>query len=212
MAKGGCTTLAVMATFSNPDVDYKYFSGKPPRLVGYNVYPHREPGSDTPPEEFSNSNALCFLFRNTEKGTYTPDIQYTASWIDADSSEPARDAILCLGSRLFWEDWILPLLENVNQATFMNAGGFFSDEDSFSMRLTYTIANSADQSHLPNYTATNKLGFPKKEDPMGDWVWERKSGHGAMQFENSGTKWSVEQEGKLVVAMASSLSSLTFMQ
>lgn len=50
-------------------------------------------------------------------GPVPPNLPVSECWVDAASSDPNRDAILCMNTSQSWESWLLPLVYIINLAT-----------------------------------------------------------------------------------------------
>ncbi|GIK05329.1 hypothetical protein Aspvir_009436 [Aspergillus viridinutans] len=118
MSRGGLTNIAVMLQTEKPQTVNPLAPTFPPTSIDYSVYPWKDPVYPLPPSNNSNSNALCYLIMTSkETPPVPPQIAYTGTWVNTDPSEPGRGAILCMSDALFWESWLLPLLQVINRAT-----------------------------------------------------------------------------------------------
>ena len=90
----------------------------PPTSIDYAVYPWKDPVNPLPPNNDSDSNALCYLIMtNNAMPPVPPQLPYSGTWVDAGYPETGRDAILCMNNSQFWEGWLLPLIRVLNLAT-----------------------------------------------------------------------------------------------
>ncbi|KAI5461886.1 hypothetical protein BGZ63DRAFT_356267 [Mariannaea sp. PMI_226] len=118
MANGGLTHIGVMLQTDQPATVNPNAPTFPPTSIDYAVYPWKDPSNPLPPNNDSDSNALCYLIMtNNATPPVPPQLPYSGTWVDADAPETGRDAILCMNKSQFWAGWLLPLMRVLNLAT-----------------------------------------------------------------------------------------------
>ncbi|RSL48510.1 hypothetical protein CEP54_012868 [Fusarium duplospermum] len=117
MASGGNTQVGVMLQTEDPAMN-PTAPTFPPTSIDYATYPWKDPTTPQPPNNESESNALCYLIMtNNAIPPVPPSLPYSGTWLDADAPETGRDAILCMNNAQFWEGWLLPLIQVINRAS-----------------------------------------------------------------------------------------------
>ncbi|RSL98349.1 hypothetical protein CEP52_010360 [Fusarium oligoseptatum] len=87
----------------------------PPTSCDYLVYPWLEPGSSSQPEDGLEENALCLALMTG--GTSPPSpvgLPYSGTFVNATENHAGT---LCMNSSIFWDKWLLLLVQQLNAVT-----------------------------------------------------------------------------------------------
>lgn len=84
----------------------------PPTSIDYYNYPWHEPDSPTSAvSDNQDKNAICYLTMTNYATPPVPaGIAYSGAFVET-------GAVLCMNKALFWDSWLLPLLQALNQGT-----------------------------------------------------------------------------------------------
>jgi hypothetical protein len=112
MSTKDCTILGYSAQAVSSDTNQNATSF-PPTSIDYQRYPWIDPGNSSATKEDNiDTNALCYLMMSGfDEPPDPPAMQYSGTFVDDDT----KPGIYSMNSTVFWDSWLLPLLQTINQ-------------------------------------------------------------------------------------------------
>jgi hypothetical protein len=171
----------------------------PPTSIDHATYPWIDPFNPQEPINNCGANALCYLIMTDFAiPPKPPQLEYSGAWVASDPFHPGRDAILCINSSQFWESWLLPQLQSINNAIQFQALEPVMEKDNSvglggcAIRLDFSLRCTEH-----TYDNDSYYKFEKSKDGLS-WTWEADenllSTHN--ELKNMLTLWKLDQKCK----------------
>lgn len=131
----------------------------PPTSLDYYVYPWKGETSSSAPQNNSPDNCLGYLMMSDHRPNPFPKgIPYSGPFTEA-------GAAYCMNTAIFWDSWIVPLLNLLNQGAELYPKKPIIDSDDNTVALDLGVGND------PNFPSQGYAFFDFKPDGPGSWSW-----------------------------------------
>ncbi|KAK6351918.1 hypothetical protein TWF718_005061 [Orbilia javanica] len=141
-----------------------------PTSIDHYNYPWIEPGSSsTSGQDGLDQNAFCYLtMADFTKPPEIAGLTYSGPFVDKDNG-----ATFCMNSNIFWDTWLLPLLQEINMQTMVNPDtpylAFANDSGAVYVSCEYHIGNN--DSNVSASDSTFAWTRSIDGDGKPSWTW-----------------------------------------
>lgn len=120
--------------------------------------------------------------------------------MDSDASEPHRDAVLCMNSNLFWETWLLPVLQNINFVGQVQPLPALLLPHSDGLVYVTLIYSPGDCTTHPSFDDAY-YKFKRNSDYSWEWMADPGLLHAVTTLNHEGTDWTVNEDSEYLISL-----------
>ncbi|KAK6538428.1 hypothetical protein TWF694_010013 [Orbilia ellipsospora] len=171
-SEAGKNILGYSINGTDPEAVNGFAPSFVPTSIDDYTYPWIEPGaSSSTGEDGLDLNSLSYLtMSDFNQPPDVPGLRYTGEFVTKNDG-----AVLCINSSIFWDKWLLPLLQELNMCTQVNPDKPYlswCEDDRYTalIAIKYHIGNSN-----PGITSSDPyFAFKPKTDSANQvyWSWE----------------------------------------
>lgn len=138
-----------------------------PTSIDYYNYPWHDPSNpNSPVADGLDQNALTYLTMTDYANPPVPvGMAYSGAFV-----ETGQGALACMNARLFWNSWLLPLLQEINQATQLVPTAPYL-EDATSSGWLVSVAPRYNFGSNPNHPSYGDSYFGWTAYGGNSWEW-----------------------------------------